>query len=50
MPAMPKSPPELVERFKATLARFPQAEVRPMFGQTSAFVNGQMFTGLFGDR
>src|SRR3989442_6272042 len=27
----------------------PRITIRPMFGNISAFVNGNMFTGLFGD-
>ncbi len=45
---MPKPPPELVERFDATIAAYPDVARRPMFGQPAAFVNGLMATGLFG--
>ena len=48
MPSFEKSPPELVERFGATIARHPEASVRKMFGYPAAFVNGNMATGLFG--
>ena len=41
-----KSPPELVERFVAVLARLPAADQRKMFGYPAAFANGHMFTGL----
>lgn len=44
-----KAPPELVERFTATLAGIPGADVRKMFGYPAAFANGHMFTGLFAD-
>lgn len=44
-----KSPPELVDRFHATLAAFPDAPVRKMFGYPCAFVGGHMTTGLFED-
>ncbi len=44
-----KAPPELVERFRATLTAFPDAPVRTMFGYPCAFVGGHMTTGLFGD-
>ncbi len=47
---MQKSPPELVERFHATLAAFPDAERRQMFGYPAAFRGGNMFTSLFEDR
>jgi len=42
-----KAPDELAQRFAATLDRFPAAERRLMFGYPAAFVNGNMFTGLF---
>jgi TfoX/Sxy family transcriptional regulator of competence genes len=45
-----KSPPDLVERFTRTMAGFPTAEVRQMFGYPAAFANGYMFTSLFEDR
>ncbi|MFN2483699.1 MAG: TfoX/Sxy family protein [Candidatus Limnocylindria bacterium] len=47
---MAKSPPELVERFHATLAAFPEAERRQMFGYPAAFRGGNMFTSLFESR
>ena len=47
MPAFTKSPPELVERFGATLAGYPQATLRKMFGYPAAFVNGNLATSLF---
>ena len=49
-PAWPKSPPELVERFKAAMEGFPAAERRLMFGYPCAFFNGHMFTGLYGEQ
>src|SRR6185295_2929223 len=45
-----KSPPELVETFHAVLADDPRVQRRKMFGFDCAFVNGQMFSGLFEDR
>lgn len=50
--AMPKwlpAPPELIATFEKALAPFPDAERRKMFGYPCAFMNGQMFTGLFQD-
>ena len=35
--------------FRSTLPKDPRITVRPMFGNASAFVNGNMFYGLFGD-
>jgi TfoX/Sxy family transcriptional regulator of competence genes len=45
-----KSPPELVDSFEALLTSLPGAEPRKMFGMPCAFVNGNMFIGLFEDR
>ncbi len=47
MPRMEKAPPELVSRFRTTLAQHPVATVRTMFGYPAAFVGGNMATGLF---
>lgn len=35
-------------RFRALVPDDPRVEVRPMFGNLGAFVNGNMFMGLFG--
>ena len=35
--------------FRSTLPKDPRITVRPMFGNASAFVNGNMSYGLFGD-
>jgi TfoX/Sxy family transcriptional regulator of competence genes len=35
--------------FKSVLAENPSIKVRPMFGNLAAFVNGNMFTGLYGE-
>ncbi|MEP6639424.1 MAG: TfoX/Sxy family protein [Chloroflexota bacterium] len=47
MPDFSKSPPELVERFDAVAADFPDAQRRLMFGYPSLTVGGNMVTGLF---
>ncbi|HET9345303.1 MAG TPA: TfoX/Sxy family protein [Candidatus Limnocylindrales bacterium] len=49
-PSFDKSPPELVDRFGAVLAGYPDAERRKMFGYPAAFVGGNMATGLFADK
>jgi hypothetical protein len=49
MPSFTKSPPELIERFRAVLDTFPDAERKKMFGYPAAFVGGNMATGLFAD-
>ena len=36
------------ERFTALIPEASQVEVKPMFGNLGAFVNGNMFMGLFG--
>jgi TfoX/Sxy family transcriptional regulator of competence genes len=36
------------EYFRAVLPDNPEVEVKPMFGNLGAFVNGNMFAGLFG--
>ncbi|MGH2465475.1 MAG: TfoX/Sxy family protein [Candidatus Limnocylindrales bacterium] len=35
-------------RFRALVPADPRVEVKPMFGNLGAFVNGNMFMGLFG--
>jgi TfoX/Sxy family transcriptional regulator of competence genes len=49
MPKFVKSSPELVARFHATAARFPEAERRKMFGYPAMFVGGNLVTGLFAE-
>ncbi len=51
MPKFTKSSPEVVERFRAALARHPAPDVvlKPMFGYQCAWIGGNMFTGLFAD-
>jgi TfoX/Sxy family transcriptional regulator of competence genes len=36
------------ERFRALVPDDPRVEVKPMFGNLGAFVDGNMFMGLFG--
>jgi len=45
-----KAPSELVKTFEEVIAAVPGAQPRRMFGYPAAFVNGQMFTGVFQDR
>lgn len=47
--AWKKSPPDLVERFAATLPAHPDLTRKPMFGYPAAFANGNMVCGLFQD-
>jgi TfoX/Sxy family transcriptional regulator of competence genes len=46
--SMPKPSDEDRERFRALAPDRPGVEVKPMFGNLGAFVNGNMFMGLFG--
>ena len=46
--SMPKPTHEELERFRSLVPREAGVEVKPMFGQLGAFVNGNMFMGLFG--
>lgn len=50
MGAWKKAPRELIKTFEDALATVPGAQMRKMFGYPAAFVNGQMFTGVFQDR
>jgi TfoX/Sxy family transcriptional regulator of competence genes len=46
MPSFDKSPAELVDRFHAFVATRDDLEPRQMFGYPSAFVGGNLATGL----
>ena len=46
---MPTATDDDKERFRSLVPEGPTVEVKPMFGQLGAFVNGNMFAGLFGD-
>ena len=50
MPAFEKASSELIARFDAAAARFPEAERRKMFGYPALFVGGNLVTGLFAQR
>ena len=45
---MPKHSDEDKARFRRLVTDAPGVEVKPMFGSLGAFVNGNMFAGLFG--
>jgi TfoX/Sxy family transcriptional regulator of competence genes len=45
---MPKPTEADKERFRALVPEQENVEVKPMFGNLGAFVNGNMFMGLFG--
>ncbi len=48
MPAMPKPDEETKAFFRSVVPEEPDIQIRPMFGNLAGFVNGNMFTGLFG--
>ena len=45
---LPQPTEEDRDRFRALVPDDPRVAIRPMFGQLAAFVNGNMFFGLFG--
>ncbi len=45
---MPKADAETEAFFRSLLPARKEIVVRPMFGQTAAFVNGNLFSGIFG--
>lgn len=45
---MPKVSDEAKALFRSVIPEAPGVEVKPMFGSLGAFVNGNMFAGLFG--
>lgn len=46
---MPKPSAEAKAAFARIVPDEPAVALKPMFGQMSAFVNGNMFCGIFGD-
>jgi TfoX/Sxy family transcriptional regulator of competence genes len=46
---MPKPGPEALAAFEKIVPAAAGVTKRPMFGNRAAFVNGNMFAGLFGD-
>ncbi len=47
--AMPKPSEDAKAAFTKLVPAEPAVTMRPMFGNLAAFVNGNMFAGLFGD-
>src|ERR1700758_2954120 len=45
---VPKPTEQDLGRLRALVPEGPSVEVKPMFGNLGAFVNGNMFAGLFG--
>ena len=46
---LPKPTAETKDYFASIVPDHPAVKIRPMFGQLSAFVNGNMFMGIFGE-
>jgi len=46
---IPRPDEKSKEFFRSLLPAEPRVTIRPMFGTISAFVNGNMFAGLFGN-
>jgi len=46
---IPRPDEDSKEFFRSVLPDDPRITIRPMFGNVSAFVNGNMFVGLFGN-
>ncbi len=49
MPKMPKPSEDAKAAFSKLVPAEPAVTMRPMFGNLAAFVNGNMFAGLFGE-
>jgi TfoX/Sxy family transcriptional regulator of competence genes len=47
--SMPRSTKEVTEAFRALVPPRELVTLKPMFGNLAAFVNGNMFAGVFGD-
>jgi TfoX/Sxy family transcriptional regulator of competence genes len=47
MPKFTKAPDSMVALFNTATAKLPDIETRTMFSYPAAFINGNMFTGLF---
>ncbi|MDN3937539.1 TfoX/Sxy family protein [Arthrobacter sp. YD4] len=45
---MPKASEADKKRFRSLVPDLPEVVIKPMFGNLGAFVNGNMFAGLFG--
>ncbi len=50
MPHFGKAPDALVRTFENAMMDFPMAQQRKAFGFPAAFINGNMFAGLFNDK
>jgi TfoX/Sxy family transcriptional regulator of competence genes len=48
MMKIPKPTQADMDRFREIVPEYPEVDIKPMFGNLGAFVNGNMFMGLFG--
>ena len=48
MPSIPKPDEESKAFFESVVPDHPHVTLRPMFGNSAAFVNGNLFMGLYG--
>jgi len=48
-PKLPRPTQETKDYFASIVPDHPAVNIRPMFGQLSAFVNGNIFMGIFGE-
>jgi TfoX/Sxy family transcriptional regulator of competence genes len=47
---VPRPSAETADLFRSVVPEAPDVQLRPMFANLAAFVNGNMFAGLFGDQ
>jgi TfoX/Sxy family transcriptional regulator of competence genes len=48
--SIPKASPAVVQRFEELVPQGPGVTTQKMFGQPAAFVNGNLFFGVFGEK
>lgn len=48
--SFPKPPQDAKELFSLVMPSHPHIQIKPMFGNLGAFINGNMFAGLFGEQ
>ena len=50
MPPLPKPTDDVKDAFRQLVPEADGVRLKPMFGNLAAFVNGNMFSGLFGEK
>ncbi|BBH22939.1 hypothetical protein Back11_42840 [Paenibacillus baekrokdamisoli] len=48
--SIPRTNEEMKQLFAAVMPGDPHIHIRPMFGNLAGFINGNMFTGLYGQQ